>query len=80
MRLMGTRLRLFLTLILRYAAANNTRQVADIVPAARAKDSGGKRFPADSANIPEAFDGIGCRVARAQHPGCRVAPGQVGAV
>jgi len=43
MRLMGSRLRLFLTLILRYAAANNTRQVAGVVPAARAKDSGAGR-------------------------------------
>ena len=43
MRLMGYQLALFL--ILRYAEANNPRQVADIVPAARAIDSGQGEVP-----------------------------------
>jgi hypothetical protein len=42
-RLMATWLALFL--ILRYAAADNTRQVADVVPAARAKHGGQEEGP-----------------------------------
>jgi len=36
---------LALFLILRPATANNTRQVADIVPTARAKDGGQEEIP-----------------------------------